>query len=135
VPAGGFACHNLLSNTLSLYGAANAVIDVVVYLRPQPASFGVTNALSSPAVTFADGVQTDVSNVAVEIVAANPNRGGVLVTNVGANPVRIGLVGVTATTGITQLAAGELASLPTSQALYAIRSSGTDSSVLVSEVT
>lgn len=85
---------------------------------------------------FENGAQVVVGAAAVEIASAVGAgvRKSVLVQNLdAANAVRIGLAGVTATTGFLHLAAGDAARLPSDQALYAIRTGDADVTVLVSE--
>ena len=91
-----------------------------------------TSAVAGTSSTLAAGAETAVSSVAVLILAASPGARLVVLQNTGANAVRIGAVGVTATTGF-RLAAGVIAvfSAPTitGGALYAIRETS-DSTVL-----
>lgn len=87
--------------------------------------------------TMPNGTQTAVSTSAVQILAANTSRKSAIIQNVGAAAVRIGLTGVTATTGWVSIAAGGFFVLqqpycPTA-AIFAIRETA-DSTVLVSEI-
>lgn len=87
--------------------------------------------------TLANGAETAVSSSAISVLAANANRKKLILQNTGANAVRIGASGVTATTGM-RLAAGsaivfDMPHCPTSQ-IFAIRESA-DSTVLAQEVT
>lgn len=88
--------------------------------------------------TMANGAQTAVSSTAVEVLAANATRKAAIIQNVGDEPVRVGATGVTATTGWVSLAAGAVFVLQQpycpSVAVFAIREGGTDSTVLVSEI-
>jgi hypothetical protein len=76
-----------------------------------------------------------VSNVEIQLLAANPKRKWAVIQNTSANPIRVGAVGVTATTGI-RLAQGErlvvgeqiLGGCPTDQ-INGIREGGSDGTV------
>jgi hypothetical protein len=87
--------------------------------------------------TLANGAETAVSNSAVSVLASNANRKKLILQNTGSNNVRIGVSGVTATTGF-RLAAGavvvfDMPHCPTSQ-IFSIRETA-DSTVLAQEVT
>lgn len=92
--------------------------------------------------TLGAATQTTVSTSAVQIAAANSQRRKVTIQNVHATGVmRVGLVGVTATTGLRVIAGAEMTlvgdgsgACPT-QALYAIRDGGTDATACVAEFT
>lgn len=85
--------------------------------------------------TLENGTETAVSSSAVQILAANGDRSSVIIQNVGANNVRVGKTGVTATTGI-RLEPGQTlvfdSPVPVN-AIYAIRESA-DSTVFATEV-
>ena len=78
-----------------------------------------------------------VSSTALIVAPANPTRRKLIVCQTSANPVRIGALGVLATTGI-RLAQGERVifegvDCPT-DAIYAIREGGVDGTVSAIEV-
>ena len=97
-----------------------------------------TVAVQESAGALGNGAQTVVGAAAVQICAANANRKMLVVQNVGAANVRVGVVGVAANTGI-QLVPGQSLtfSMPDcpQAAIYAIREGGTDSTVTCVEVT
>lgn len=70
-----------------------------------------------------------VSNVAIEVLAANPTRKWACISQTSANPVRIGASGVAATTGVRLAQNGTLIlegkDCPT-DAVFAIREGGVD---------
>lgn len=118
------------------------------YLVPIGASFvtddyalrvDVVNATGVyPTGTLANGAETAVGAVAVSILAANAARKTAIVQNTGGANIRVGVVGVTATTGL-RLTPGsyiifEMPFVPT-QALFAIREGGTDSIAFTQEIT
>lgn len=86
--------------------------------------------------TLFNGVETAVSSTAVSVVAANPVRKKLIIQNTGANTVRIGVSGVTATTGFRITPGGsfvfDMPHCPTSQ-IFAIRETA-DSTVFAQEV-
>lgn len=87
--------------------------------------------------TLANGAETAVSSSAVMVMGANPNRKKLIVQNTGANNVRVGVAGVTATTGL-RLTGGasvifDMPDCPTN-AIFAIREAA-DSTVLTQDVT
>lgn len=90
--------------------------------------------------TATNGVQISTAGAAaVSILAANGSRKGAIVKNIGVASCRIGVSGVTATTGIAQLAPGDTLTLnmpfcPDEQ-LFMIREGAVNSTVLVSEQT
>jgi hypothetical protein len=92
---------------------------------------------SYPGATLLNGVETAVTVVAAQIVAANLNRKKLIVQNNGLGAIRIGAVGVTATTGVRLITDAtvilDMPHCPTN-AVYAIRET-VDSVVLVQEVT
>lgn len=87
---------------------------------------------------LANGAQTTVSSAAVSVLAANANRKTAIIQNVGNQTVRVGVAGVTATTGIQLTAGATLILGPpyivTSQ-IFAIREGGADSTVFAAEIT
>lgn len=91
--------------------------------------------------TLTNGAETAVAAVAVQVLAANVNRKSAIIQNVSASPaanVRVGVAGVTATTGV-RLAPGdklilEMPYVPT-QALFAIRETAVSGTVFAMEVT
>lgn len=91
------------------------------------------------APALANPAAVTVSNAAVQIVAANPKRRGLIITQTTANPVRYGNASVTAVTG-ARLAQNESKTFgftergdcPT-EAIFAIREGGVDGSVCVLE--
>lgn len=90
-----------------------------------------------PVGTLANGAETAVSSVAVSVLAANTARKKLILQNTGANNVRIGVSGVTATTGL-RLSSGasiifDMPHCPTTQ-IFAIREAA-DSTILAQEVT
>lgn len=88
--------------------------------------------------SIAAGVQTTVSSSAVQIIAADSTRVGLIVQNVGSVACRVGPSGVTATTGVKVDAGQTLAldgpSTPTN-AVYAIRDGASDTTVLTQGIT
>lgn len=87
--------------------------------------------------TLANGAETAVSSSAISVLAANASRKKLIVQNTGANAVRVGTTGVTATTGFRLVAGAtiviDMPHCPTN-AIFAIRESA-DSTVLAQEVT
>lgn len=90
--------------------------------------------------TLANGVETTVDDTlgGVEIVAADTTRKAVMIQNVGSSNIRVGVSGVTATTGI-RLAPGEVLTLkrpyvPTA-ALFAIKEGLLNSTALTQQIT
>lgn len=57
---------------------------------------------------FQNGVETLVGVVAVEIQPANPNRKRLIIQNESAGAIRVGIVGVTATTGAKITSGGSM---------------------------
>lgn len=87
--------------------------------------------------TYSNGVETAVSNVAVQVAPANAVRRKLIVQNTGLGDVRVGTTGVTATTGTKLVPNGslliEMPDCPTN-AIFAIREGGIDSVVLAQEI-
>lgn len=88
--------------------------------------------------TFNNGVETAVSNVAVQILAANASRRGALFQNTGSANIRVGAAAVATTTGM-RLAPGDVllfsAPFDPTNAVFAIREGGSDSIALAMELT
>ncbi len=89
--------------------------------------------------SLANGAQTTVDNTAggVQIVAANANRKTLIIQNTGSNNIRVGISGVTNTTGVRLTAGASLIfaghGIPTN-AIFAIREGASNSTALVQEV-
>jgi len=139
VPARGFACRPILGSQLTLYGEAGAHVDITVYERPQPASYGadpVDDADAAGTFANADSITVDATVGGKLLLPADSSRRLAIVQNVHATaPFMLGLAGVDADTGITILAAGQTATLETTQALYGFRTTATSSTALASSVT
>lgn len=88
--------------------------------------------------TITNGAETSVAGSAVQVLAANANRKKLIIQNTGAANVRVGVSGVTATTGVRLVRNGslllEMPDCPT-QAIYAIREGAVSSTVFAQEVT
>ena len=88
--------------------------------------------------TLANGAQTTVSSSAVQVIASNSNRVALMIQNVGAYPCRVGVSGVTATTGLRLDAGMALAidgsACPTG-AIFCIRDGSNDTTVLAQQIT
>lgn len=99
--------------------------------NPVPVTMTVTG-------TLANGAETSVAGSAVQVLAANTNRRKVIVQNTGLANVRIGVTGVTATTGMRLVPNGhlllEMPNCPT-QAIFAIREGAVSSTVFAQEIT
>lgn len=95
----------------------------------------------NPTGTATNGTQVSTAGAgAVSILAANANRKSALITNITTlATVRIGVSGVTATTGIARLLPGDILVLTMpycpDEELFMIREGAVDGTVLVSEVT
>lgn len=63
--------------------------------------------LSTSNASLQNGAEVVINNVAAQIIAANPNRKGLIIQNTGSNNIRIGAAGVTNVTG-TRLTPGML---------------------------
>lgn len=91
-----------------------------------------------PVGTLANGAETAVSDTAVSILAANPSRKTAIVQNTGLGVIRVGVAGVTATTGL-RLDPGDIATYETltivTQQLWAIRDGAFDSIAYAQEIT
>ena len=105
----------------------------------QPASTDTSLVVAVQALTgtLANGTETAVSTVAVSVLASNANRKSAIIQNTGAQTVRIGIAGVTATTGIKLVSGATIVFEPpyivTGQ-FFAIRESA-DSIVFATEIT
>lgn len=83
-----------------------------------------------------NGNETPVSAVAVLVLPANPTRKSAFVQNVGGANIRIGTVGVTATTGIRLVPDGQFQSNDPEVVvndIYAIREGAVDSIAFATE--
>jgi len=92
---------------------------------------------SLPTGTLANGVETPVGAVAIQILPANPLRKVAFIQNTGSTNIRVGVAGVTATTGLRLTPGGVITYdqyCPTN-AIFAIREDGSDSIVFAQEVT
>lgn len=87
--------------------------------------------------TLNNGAQTAVAAAAIQVLAANVNRKACLIQNVGLANVRVGVSGVTTTTGFRlvpgQIVILEMPHVPT-QAIFAIREGAVSSTVLAQEI-
>lgn len=87
--------------------------------------------------TIANGAETTVSSTAVQILASNASRKKYVIQNTGTANIRVGITGVTATTGARVVPNGsllfEMPNCPT-QAIFAIREGLTDSIAFAQEV-
>lgn len=85
-----------------------------------------------------NGAETAVAGVAVSVLAANTARKKYIIQNTGLANVRVGVAGVTATTGFRLVPDGsmiiEMPNCPT-QDIFAIREGATSSTVFAQEVT
>lgn len=87
-----------------------------------------------------DGAETAVDDTAdVEVLPANPARKAATVQNVGSAACRVGPPGVTASTGVRHLAAGEVVTFGPGfvpdGAVHAIATTTTATTILASEIT
>ena len=88
--------------------------------------------------TLANGTQTAVGAAAVQIAAANANRKAILIQNLGVSAIRVGIAGVTATTGVRLAQYDVLIFEPpyvVTGAIFAIREGAPDSTALAQEIT
>lgn len=99
---------------------------------------GSVSAAPRETGTLANGAETAVAAAAVSILAANANRRSALIQNTGAANIRVGITGVTATTGIRLVPGGilELA-MPyiVTNAIFAIREGAISSTAFAMETT
>lgn len=88
--------------------------------------------------TLANATQTSVAGSAVSIAAANGSRKAILIQNVGIANARVGVSGVTATTGLrltpNQYIIFEMPYCPT-QEIFAIREGAISTTLLAQEIT
>lgn len=105
------------------------------------AGIPTTPSVGTPALygTLANGAEVTVGAAATQILAASSTAKLVILQNTSANNVRVGVSGVTATTGF-RLAAGVMViftpdMIPTTAALYAIREGSSDGTVLAQVAT
>lgn len=91
-----------------------------------------------PTGALTNGAQTAVAAASVSILSSNINRKACLIQNVGLANVRVGVTGVSNTTGFRlvpgQIVILEMPFVPT-QAIFAIREGLISSTVLVMEIT
>lgn len=127
----------VVSGTVAVTGTqTDALTDTELRASPVPVSGVVTANVSATTATLANGTQTAVSSIAVSVLAANANRKSAIIQNVGSNNIRVGVAGVTATTGVQVIPGGKVTlGMPYihTGAVFAIRES-TDSTVLAQEV-
>lgn len=86
--------------------------------------------------SLANGAETAVSSSAVQVLAANASRKFAVIQNTGVANVRIGITGVTATTGLALVPDGSLVlEMPycATNAIFAIREGAVDSVVFAFE--
>lgn len=87
--------------------------------------------------TLTNGAETAVGAAAVQVIAANASRKKLIVQNTGLGDVRVGVSGVTATSGVRLIRNGsiifDMPDCPT-QAIFAIRDGAVSSTVLAQEV-
>jgi hypothetical protein len=126
---------------VSFIDAAGADFGVVGNpIRVDPTGTTTQPVVAQTVGTFTNGAQTVVDNTVggVQIIAANANRKAVIIQNVGLQSIRVGVTGVSASTGI-QLVAGatlifEMQFCPTA-AIFAIREGAVDSTAFTAEIT
>lgn len=84
-----------------------------------------------------NGAETAVADTAVQLIAANADRKALIIQNVGSASMRVGVSGVTATTGIRVQPGGHVTfSAPTvTDAIFAIRDTATSTTALAQETT
>lgn len=116
-------------------GAVSANTQRVIIATDQT-SIPVTQ--SGVAGTLANGAETAVAGSAVQIAASNASRKILIVQNTGVANVRVGITGVTITTGL-RLTPGDLFifEMPfcPQAAIFAIREGAISSTVLAQEIT
>lgn len=102
-----------------------------------PGDWAQVVAVKPQASTLVNGHETVVSNIAVSVLAANPLRKTAVVQNVGTANIRVGVAGVTATTGLRLIPDAVVIydeSHITMQELFAIRETASDSIAFAQEV-
>lgn len=139
----------VVSGTVALDAPTLAALETITVLQGTSpwvisGTVEVTNDVGNPLPvtyptgTLANGAETAVAAAAVQVAAANANRKAILVQNVGTANVRVGVSGVTTTTGFRlvpgQIVILEMPFVPT-QAIFAIREGATSSTVLAQEIT
>lgn len=96
------------------------------------------NASPTTVGTWANGVETVVAAVAISVLAANANRKRAIIQNTGIGNVRVGVTGVTNTTGTRLTPGGSLVlEMPycETNAIFAIREGAVSSTILAQETT
>lgn len=93
-----------------------------------------TVTTASASGTFNNGAETAVTGSATSILASNSSRKHAIIQNTGLANIRVGISGVTATTGM-RLIPGAITSLPVTSAIFAIREGSTSSIALAQEIT
>lgn len=86
--------------------------------------------------TLANGAETAVTTSATSVLASNANRKGAIIQNVGTGIVRVGVTGVTATTGIRLLPGGHLrltSPYCPDEAIFAICEAATPTSTVLAQ--
>lgn len=76
----------------------DVLAEIQAVLAKLNAGLSVSAAITTG--TLGNGIETAVSNVAISVLAANPARKAAIIQNVGSDDIRVGVAGVTATTGI-----------------------------------
>lgn len=118
-----------------------ALTQVLILDEAAGTSFGTARPfpikeVSPTTAALANGTETAVAGTAVSVLAANGSRKWCVVQNTGTANVRIGITGVTATTGI-QVTPGSLIVLEApwvhQGAIYAIREGANSSTVFTTE--
>lgn len=129
---------NSIAGQAGVQGGAGAVTALTqrVVIATDQTSIPVTQ--SGVAGTLANGAETAVAGSAVQIVASNSSRKILIVQNTGVANVRVGVTGVTATTGF-RLTPGsmfifEMPFCPQA-AIFSIREGAISSTVLAQEIT
>lgn len=88
--------------------------------------------------TLNNGAETAATGTAAQVLASNANRKSMVIQNTGVANVRIGITGVTATTGVRLVPGGSVTwDMPfcPDEAIFAIREGAISSVVLAQEVT
>lgn len=103
-----------------------------------PAGTNVIGQVTFPTGTLANGTETPVGAAAVSILAANANRKTAIIQNTGVANIRVGVTGVTATTGFrlqpNESIIYDMPFVPT-QAIFAIREGAISSTAFAQEIT
>ena len=101
-----------------------------------PSGVQDVNVVDQGTGTWANGVEVSVSSSAVQVLAANANRKTAIVQNTGKANVRIGITGVTSTTGVRLVPGGALVLKKPNvetNAIFAVREGSVDSIVFTQE--